>query len=110
VKSKQRTIPKTTPAQPEPWRVHGGGKWKAMHDDMKGWHEVIVNGPNRHHYRLFCLLEKDGADVGLGGPSVVVISGLDKPFKTVISPQAYAKVRALGDEYRAMNPPKRRAS
>lgn len=91
-------------AEAPPPQFSGGGKWKAMHDDMKGWHEVTVNGPNRHHYRLFCLLEHDGADFGLGGPSIVVITGLDKAFKTVLSPEAYARVRALGAEYRARNP------
>ena len=91
-------------AEAPPPQFSGGGKWKAMHDDMAGWHEVTVNGPNRHHYRLFCLLEKSGATLGLGGPSIVIVTGLDKPFQTTISPSDYAKVRALGDEYSARTP------
>ena len=45
----------------------GGGKWEAMHGDMSGYYEIRVDGPSRHHYRLFCLLERDGVEVGLAG-------------------------------------------
>ena len=76
-----------------PWSIH-----------MSGYHEVTVNGPKRHHYRLFCVLEHDGAEIGLGGPSIVALAGLDKPFQTTLSPQAYARVRALANEYRARTP------
>src|SRR5690242_18285694 len=38
----------------------GGGKWEAMHAKMGGIYEARVDGPNRRHYRLFCLLERDG--------------------------------------------------
>jgi hypothetical protein len=82
----------------------GGGKWEAMHDDMQGYYEVRVDGPQRRHYRLFCLLERNGASVGLGGPSLVVITGLDKAFRTVLSPEDYASVRRLGSEYQRRNP------
>jgi hypothetical protein len=41
---------------------------------MAGWYEVRVDGPNRHHYRLFCVLERDGMSLGLGGPSLVLIT------------------------------------
>ena len=82
----------------------GGGYWEAMHDEMKGWFEVRVDGPNRHHFRLFCLLERDGARLGLGGPSVVIITGKDKAFKTVLSAADYAEVRALGDEFCSRTP------
>lgn len=91
-------------ADAPPPQFSGGGKWKAMYGSMAGYHEVTVNGPNRHHYRLFCLLERDGEKLGLGGPSLVVLTGLDKPFMTTVSENAYAKVRNLGDEYRARNP------
>ena len=56
------------------------------------------------HHRLFCLLERDGARVGLGGPSIVVITGLDKPFRTTFNERDYARVRQLGDEYRSRVP------
>jgi hypothetical protein len=52
---------------------------------------------------LFCLLERDGGKVGLGGwlggPSLVLITGKDKPFRTVLSARDYAEVRRLGSEY-----------
>ena len=75
-----------------------------MHDEMAGYYEVRVDGPKRHHYRLFCVLERDGVNLGLGGPSIVLITGKDKPFRTVLSKSEYAAVRRLGDEYKARVP------
>ena len=103
VQAKMIAVVRAVAAAPPP-AFSGGGYWEAMHDDMKGWFEVRVDGPNRHHYRLFCLLERDGSNLGLGGPSVVIVTGKDKPFKTVLSDADYAEVRALGDEFRARNP------
>ena len=73
-----------------------------MKGDMTGWFEVRVDGPGRHHYRLFCRLDYEAKN----GPKplLVVIAGLDKPFRTELSPTDYAKVRALGKEYSARNP------
>ncbi|SNY38804.1 hypothetical protein SAMN05421748_105269 [Paractinoplanes atraurantiacus] len=85
-----------------PKRFAGGGYWEAMHGDMTGWFEVRVDGPRRHHYRLYCLLDYDAAD--RPKPVLVVITGLDKPFRTTLSEADYKDVRALGDEYRARNP------
>lgn len=82
----------------------GGGKWEAMHGEMSGLYEARCDGPGRYHYRLFCVLERDGAALGLGGPSVVIITGMGKPFRTTFSDRDYAKVRALGDEYQARKP------
>ena len=78
--------------------------WEAMHGDMKGIFEVRVDGPNRHHYRLFCVLERNGDEVGLGGPSIVLITGKDKPLGTKLSKAEYADVRRLVDEYRFRSP------
>jgi hypothetical protein len=63
-----------------PKRFAGGGYWEAMKGEMTGWFEVRVDGPRRHHYRLFCLL--DYAAHGPAKPLLVVICGLDKPFRT----------------------------
>ncbi len=83
----------------------GGGYWEAMHDEMAGFFEVRVDGPpNRTHYRLLCLLERDGEKVGLDGPSVVVVTGKKKPFRSVLSKQDYAQVRRLGEEFRSRSP------
>jgi hypothetical protein len=91
-----------------PYRFSGGGYWEAMHGDMAGWFEVRVDGPKpgggkgRHHYRLYCLLdyEANGSDK----PLLVVITGLDKPFRTTLSDRDYVAVVNLGNEYRARNP------
>ena len=91
-------------ADAPPPAFSGGGKWEAMHGDLNGFYEVRVDGPKRHHYRLFCVLEREGANVGLGGPSLVLITGKDKPFQTVLSATDYAEVRRLGREYLARTP------
>ncbi len=91
-------------AEAPPPQFSGGGKWEAMHGEMAGYYEIRVDGPKRHHYRLFCVLERDGASVGLGGPSLVLICGKDKPFHTELSKRDYADVRRLGSEYLARRP------
>ena len=68
---------------------------------MRGVYEVRVDGPSRHHYRLFCLLERYGAQLGLGGPSLVLITGKDKPFQTLLSDREYDEVLALVNEFRS---------
>ncbi len=91
-------------AEAPPPSFGGGGKWEAMHGDMAGIYEVRVDGPKRHHFRLFCVLEKDGAKLGLGGPSVVLLTGKNKPFRTKLPKKAYTEVRQLRDEYQARSP------
>jgi hypothetical protein len=91
-------------ASAPPPAFSGGGKWEAMHGAMAGYYEVRVDGAQRHHYRLFCVLERDGAQLGLGGPSIVLITGKDKDFRTVLSERDYADVRRLGTEYKARSP------
>lgn len=91
-------------AEAPPPMFSGGGKWEAMHDDMKGFYEARADGKDREHFRLFCLLERDGARVGLGGPSIVIITGARKAFRTTLSSADYAAVRALGDEYLRRTP------
>jgi hypothetical protein len=85
-----------------PKRFAGGGYWEAMKGEMTGWFEVRVDGPRRHHYRLFCRLDYDAA--GVPTPLLAVICGLDKPFRTELSGADYAGVRALGKEYLRRNP------
>jgi hypothetical protein len=85
-----------------PKRFAGGGYWEAMKGEMTGWFELRVDGPGRHHYRLFCLLDYDAE--GVDKPLLVVIDGRDKPFRTTLSTADYTAVRNLGDEYRKRNP------
>lgn len=85
-----------------PKKFAGGGKWESMKGSMTGWFEVRVDGPQRHHYRLYCRLDYDAADVSR--PLLVVITGLHKPFKTELSDADYKGVRHLGDEYLGRNP------
>jgi hypothetical protein len=91
-----------------PYRFAGGGYWEAMHGDMAGWFEVRVDGPKpgrgkgRHHYRLFCLLDYEAKNVEK--PLLVVVTGMDKPFRSKLAASDYVAVRSRGDEYRARNP------
>ena len=80
-----------------PKRFAGGGYWEAMKENMTGWFEVRVNGPQRRHYRVFCLLDYDAQ--GVDKPLLVAITGKSKPFRTELSKADYAAVKALGDEY-----------
>lgn len=91
-------------AEAPPPAFSGGGYWEAMHDEMAGYYEIRVDGRDRRHYRLFCLLEREGESLGLGGPSIVIISGKDKAFRTTLSKRDYEQVRALGEEYRSRTP------
>jgi len=91
-------------AEAPPPAFSGGGYWEAMHAEMSGFYEVRVDGPKREHFRLFCLLERDEAELGLGGPSIVLIDGRSKPFRTTLTRKDYASVKMLGDEYRARRP------
>lgn len=74
-----------------PKRFAGSGYWEAMKGDMSGWFEVRIDGPRRHHYRLFCLLNYEAK--GQEKPLLVVVDGRDKPFRTTLSDADYAKVR-----------------
>lgn len=92
----------TAVAASPPKRFAGGGYWEAMKGEMAGWFEVRVDGPKRHHYRLFCLLDYEA--IGVAKPLLVVIGGRDKPFRTMLSEADYAAVRRLGAEYKRGNP------
>lgn len=85
-----------------PKRFAGGGYWEAMKGDMSGWFELRMDGPGRHHYRLFCLLDYEAK--GEDKPLLVVVDGRDKPFRTTLSDADYAAVRRMGAEYRKRNP------
>ena len=85
-----------------PTRFSGGGYWEAMKKEMTGWFEVRVNGPNRHHYRLYCLLDYEAN--GRAKPLLVVVDGRDKKFRTELPAREYTKIKALGREYVSRNP------
>jgi hypothetical protein len=91
-------------ADAPPPAFSGGGYWEAMHGDMSGYYEVRIDGPKRTHFRLFCVLERAGGAHGLEGPSIVLLTGMVKEFKTTFSKADYKKVRDVGDEYRSRSP------
>jgi hypothetical protein len=92
----------TAVAAAPPKRFAGGGYWEAMKASMTGWFELRADGPNRHHYRLFCLLDYEAMDQPK--PLLVIIAGLHKPFQTTLGDADYANVRILGEEYLSRNP------
>lgn len=89
-------------AEAPPPRFAGGLQWQAMHGDMAGSYEARAMGPGKRLYRVFCILEREAE--GLRGPSLVIITGLDKPNETAFSKADYRRVRELGEEYRARSP------
>src|SRR6266568_7515270 len=68
----------TAVAEAPPPAFSGGGLWEAMHGDLVGLHEVRIRH-GQQNYRLFCLLD---SGAGLGGPSIVCLSGLTKPLRS----------------------------
>jgi hypothetical protein len=101
VRATMRAVLVSVAAGP-PKKFRGGGYWEAMKGDMSGWFEVRVDGPKHHHYRLFCRLDYEAKNASK--PLLVIIAGLDKPFRTVLSDTDYARVRRLDDEYLSHNP------
>jgi len=87
----------------------GGGKWEAMHGTMAGYYEIRVTGPERRHYRLFCILDNGSpqelAERGFKAPQIAVINGMVKPNAALFSDREYKKrVRDLGADYRSRLP------
>lgn len=77
-------------AEAPPPAFSGGGKWEAMHGSMAGFYEVRVRGADRQNHRLFCVLERDAAD--LGGSSLVCID-LSKPLRQAARDKDYRRAR-----------------
>jgi hypothetical protein len=77
---------------------------------MHGWYEIRLTGPGREQFRLFCLLENGAPDElekrGFRRSTIVVVTGLRKPWRTTFSERDYQRVRTLGDEH-AGNYPRR---
>ena len=91
-------------ADAPPPAFSGGSKWEAMHGRMSGIYEMRVDGPDRHHYRIFCVLEREGAQLGIGGPSLVLIAGKDKPFQTKLAERDFDEILALEGEFKSRKP------
>lgn len=85
-------------AEAPPPSFSGGGKWEVMHNEMAGFYEVRVKGPDRKNHRLFCVLERDADD--LGGSSVVAIDGLSKPVRSAAAPWDYKRALKHRAEFR----------
>ncbi len=83
-------------AEAPPPAFSGGGKWGAMHDEMAGFYEVRIQGGGMN-LRLFCILERDAAD--LGGSSIVVVDGRSKPQRSAPAPKDYRRARKMRDEF-----------
>lgn len=84
-----------------PPSFRGGGRYRAMHGSMTGWHEART----KHHrrlYRLFCLHDRRAP--GLPGPALVLVAGGVKPIETGFSETFYRKVLTLGRAYLESSP------
>ncbi len=83
-------------AAPPP-RFSGGGMWEAMHDDMNGYYEVRVDEGKKFHHRLFCKAVRNGAEAGLGGPAIFVITGRTKRYRTTFKRREYEAIREVAE-------------
>jgi hypothetical protein len=101
VRATMRAVLRQVAAAP-PNRFAGGGYREAMKGEMTGWSEVRVDGPRRHHYRLFCRLDHDAEE--RSKPLLAVICGPDELFQAKLSEADYQYVRDLGAEYLQRNP------
>lgn len=95
---------------PPPSFPTSGQLWRLMHEDpdrgkvdMSGILEARVKGEGVL-YRLFCILDRDGAKHGLGGPVLVLMGGGVKPERTAMPQAVYEEMRTSVDNYRARHP------
>lgn len=84
-----------------PQRFRGGLRYVAMHGEMTGWFEARTKHRKRL-YRLFCLQDRKAPR--LPGPSLVMVTGGDKPTGVAFSKSFYREVRHLGKEYLRCDP------
>lgn len=96
VRAEMQAVLEAVAAAPPP-AFSGGGKWGVMHGDMAGFYEVRVRGADRRNHRLFCILERDAAD--LGGSSIVVIDGLSKSVRHAADVRDYRRAQRYRGEF-----------
>ncbi len=77
--------------------------WHVMSGGMKGLYEIRVRYRTTL-YRLFCVLDAQGAKHGLSGPALVLISGGTKPVGRAMPSDVYADAAAYRDRYNATSP------
>lgn len=79
------------------------GRWTAMRDEMKGFHEAR-DKHKKELFRLFCVLDREAADQGAEGPAVVLISGGIKPIDTAMDTRVYLAAQKARAAYFASAP------
>lgn len=97
----------TAVVQVGPSSFRGGSRWTVMHKPKKKG-EVNMSGifeaRDKHSkllYRLFCVVDGQGAEHGLGGPAVVLLDGVVKPVATAVPQADYRRIDEYRDDYRA---------
>lgn len=80
--------------RPPPSFPSSSNEWKAMHTEMGGFFEAR-DQHDKTDYRVFCILDRNNH----ARPTVVVVSGGEKPDETEMKPWVYREARALRDEY-----------
>jgi len=91
-------------AEAPPKRYAGGGYWGAMKGDMTGLVRGASRRPEAPPLPPVLPPRLRGEERWVDKPLLVVIAGLDKPFRTELSAADYAGVRSLGEEYLSHNP------
>jgi len=73
--------------------------------DMSGFHETRDEHDGQL-YRLLCIIDRHAATKGCPNPVLAIIDGINKPVRTKVPDADYARIKRLGEDYRASNPRK----
>jgi hypothetical protein len=79
------------------------GRWTAMRDEMRGFHEAR-DKHGKELFRLFCVLDRGAADHGAEGPALVLISGGIKPIDSAMDDRVYLAAQKAREAYLASTP------
>ncbi len=85
----------------------GGPTWTLMHKS-KAKGEVDMSGiceakdkDGKLLYRIFCVIDRDAAEHGLGAASLILLGGATKKVKTVVPQSEYKVIDQYRHDYRA---------
>lgn len=80
--------------RPPPSFPSSSNEWKAMHTDMGGFFEAR-DQHEKMDYRVFCILDRNHH----ARPTVVLVSGGEKPDGTQMKAWIYEEARKFRDDY-----------
>jgi hypothetical protein len=78
-------------ADAPPHKFRGGGYWEAMHGNMKGFHEIRLQGSDNFLYRFFCVVTK----ISESQERITVLASMRKRKGEKFTTSEYNRVREL---------------